>query len=245
MPVSDPLLPGRALFISAHPDDIEFGAGGLAALWARAGSELTYALVTDGNVGSHEPDMTKDRLIALRRDEQRAAARLAGAAECVFLGYHDGLLQSTLELRRDIVRLIRTYRPDAVITFDPDDLFPSDQYIHHPDHRATAISTIEAIHPAAMRPSPYPELEAEGLEPHRVSQLLLSAESRGNYVVDVSAVMDMKLAALREHRSQFVDWSPDEMVLAWGRAIGKQVGFAFGEAFDRFDLDWSMPQCDW
>ena len=114
------------MLIYAHPDDIEFSLGGTAALWASQGSEVVYVVITDGNVGSHEEGMTPDRLIETRRKEQRAAAEVAGAKECIFLGYHDGLLQPTLELRKELVRLIRSYKPNVVVCGDPTNFFPNE-----------------------------------------------------------------------------------------------------------------------
>jgi LmbE family N-acetylglucosaminyl deacetylase len=155
------------MFIFAHPDDIEFVAGGTAALWAKEGSEVVYVMVTDGNVGSHEKEMTMDKLIQTRREEQRAAAEIAGAKECIFLGYHDGLVEATLSLRKELVRLIRQYKPNAVVCFDPTDLFISETYINHPDHRAVGKAAIEAVFPASEMRLLYPDLEAEGLTPHK------------------------------------------------------------------------------
>ena len=165
--MNETYIPQCAVLIYAHPDDIEFSAGGTAAKWAHNGSQVFFVIITDGNVGSHEEGMTADRLIETRRDEQRAAAEIIGAKECIFLGYHDGLLQPTLELRKELVRLIRRYKPNVVVCGDPTNFFPSETRINHPDHRAAATAALDATFPAAEMPLLYPDMEAEGLTPHK------------------------------------------------------------------------------
>jgi LmbE family N-acetylglucosaminyl deacetylase len=225
------------MLIYAHPDDVEFSAGGTAALWARNGSEVIYVVITDGNVGSHDEGMTADRLIETRRAEQRAAAEVAGAKECVFLGYHDGLLQPSLELRRELVRLIRRYRPNVVVCGDPTNFFPGENRINHPDHRAAGTAALDATFPAAEMPLLYPELEAEGLSPHKVNYVYVSnPREEPNYYVDVSETIDTKIAALRKHHSQLGDWDPEERVKGWNAEIGRKVGFAYAERFHRIML---------
>jgi LmbE family N-acetylglucosaminyl deacetylase len=153
-------IPERAMFVYAHPDDIEFGVAGTAALWAQNGCEMIYVILTDGNVGSHDADMTAETLAVIRRQEQTAAANVVGAS-CIFLGEHDGLLQPTLALRKDLVRLIRRHRPNVVVCGDPTVYFPSDTYINHPDHRAAAQLTLDAVFPAAEMHLLYPDLDTD------------------------------------------------------------------------------------
>ena len=230
-------LPERAMLIYAHPDDIEFSAGGTAALWAKHDCEVYYVIITDGNVGSHEEGMTANRLIETRRSEQRAAARIAGAKECIFLGYHDGLLQPTMELRKQLVRLIRLHKPNVVVCGDPTNFFPSETRINHPDHRAAATAALDATFPAAEMPLLYPELDAEGLAPHKVNYVYVSNPSReANYYIDISGTMELKIQALREHHSQMGDWDPEKPVKHWNRETGKQVGFHYAERFLRITL---------
>jgi LmbE family N-acetylglucosaminyl deacetylase len=224
------------MFIFAHPDDIEFSAGGTAALWAREGSEVIYVMVTDGNVGSHEEDMTQERLIQTRREEQQKAADVAGVKECVFLGYHDGLVEATLSLRKELVRLIRRYRPNAVVCMDPTALF-WETYINHPDHRAVAKAAIEAVFPASEMRLLYPEMEAEGLTPHKANYIYVTGfGGDANYYVDITDVMDIRLEALKQHKSQFGDWDPAPMVHEWNSEAGKIVGYKYAEAFPRIML---------
>lgn len=235
--MNDTYIPARAMLIYAHPDDIEFSAGGTAAKWAQNGSEVTYVVITDGNVGSHEEGMTAERLIETRRSEQQAAARVAGAKECIFLGYHDGLLQPTLELRKELVRLIRRFKPNVIVCGDPTSFFPSETRINHPDHRAAAIAALDATFPAAEMPLLYPELEAEGLTPHKVNYVYISnPSSEPNFYIDTSDCIHLKIQALREHKSQLGDWDPEEPVKNWNKETGKKVGFAYAERFLRITL---------
>lgn len=234
--MSDFYVPERAMFVYAHPDDVEFSGAGTAARWVRAGSEVVYVVITDGNVGTHEKGMTATRIAEIRRAEQEAAARVAGVQTCIFLGYHDGLLQPTLELRKDLVRLIRAHRPNVVICGDPSVYFPNNTRINHPDHRAAATAAIDATFPAAEMPLLYPELEADGLSPHKVNYVYISNWEDANYYVDITETIDLKIEALRQHESQFDDWDPEKPIKEWAARIGEKVGFEYAEAFRRITL---------
>lgn len=229
-------VPERAMFIYAHPDDVEFSGAGTAARWAQAGSDVIYVVITDGNVGTHEKGMTATRIAEIRRAEQEAAARVAGVQTCIFLGYHDGLLEPTLELRKDLVRLIRQHRPNVVICGDPSAYFPNNSRINHPDHRAAATAAIDATFPAAEMPLLYPELEADGLSPHKVNFVYISNSDKANYYVDITQTIDLKIEALRQHESQFDDWDPEEPIKEWAAGLGEKVGFQYAEAFLRIAL---------
>ncbi len=232
--MSNSYIPERAMFIYAHPDDIEFGVAGTAALWARHGCQVTYVVITDGNVGSHEEDMSAERLAEIRRAEQTAAGNVVGAS-CVFLGYHDGLLQPTLELRKELVRQIRKYKPNIVVCGDPY-FYYSDTYINHPDHRAAAVAALEAVFPAAEMRLLFRELEEEGLTPHKVNYVYVSGWRDPNFYIDISDTVELKIAALREHVSQLGDWDPTERVRNWSGEMGKKVGFKHAEAFHKIVL---------
>lgn len=234
--------PPCAMFIYAHPDDIEFGVAGTAARWAQNGSKVVYVLLTDGNVGSHEAGMTAERIAEIRREEQRAAADVVGVSDCIFLGYHDGLLQPTLELRRKLVRLIRQYRPNVIVCGDPTVYFPSDTYINHPDHRAAATAAVEAAFPAAEMPLLYPEMEAEGLLPHKPNYVYISNTAAANYYVDTTETIDLKMEALRQHKSQLGDWDFETRIRAWNAEVGNKVGFAYAEGFRRITLKETEPE---
>ena len=233
--MSESYIPKTAMFIFAHPDDIEFGVAGTAAKWARGGSRVIYVVITDGNVGSHEAGMTAEKLAEIRRAEQTAAADIAGA-ECVFLGYHDGFLQPTLELRKDLVRLIRRYKPDAVVCMDPTNIFPGDNYINHPDHRAAGTAALDAVFPAAEMGMLYPDLAAEGLAGHKVDNVFVMFSDKVNYYVDITDTIDLKVKALEQHASQLNGWEPAEMIRQWAAESGKKVGFAYAEGFYRITL---------
>ena len=233
--MSSAYTPQTAMFIFAHPDDIEFGVAGTAARWARDGCRVIYVVITDGNVGSHEAGMTAERLAQIRRAEQTAAGEVAGA-ECVYLGYHDGFLQPTLELRKDLVRLIRQYKPDAVVCGDPTAFFPTENYINHPDHRAAATAALDAVFPAAEMSLLYPDLAEEGLAGHKVDYVFVTFGERVNYYVDITDTIDLKITALKKHVSQLGEWDPAGMLREWAAETGKKVGFAFAEGFFRITL---------
>jgi LmbE family N-acetylglucosaminyl deacetylase len=232
----EPTAPKRALVVSAHPDDIEFVVAGTVARWRLAGSDVRYVLGTSGDAGSHVPGMTRAELARIREWEQRAAARVVGVDEVVFLGYHDGIAEPTLDLRRDIVREIRRFRPDALVCFDPTGLFMGDGYINHPDHRAVAQAAIDAVAPAASMPLVFPELRLEGLEPHAVSEIYVTSATP-NVWIDITDTLELKIEALRQHMSQFPDgWDPGDMLRAWAAESGAQAGFAYAEGFRRIIL---------
>ena len=229
-------IPDRALFIYAHPDDIEFSVAGTAAKWARYGSDIMYVVITDGNVGSHEKGMTRESVAAMRRQEQTNAAAVAGVEKCEFLGYHDGLLEPSLALRKDLVRYIRIHRPNVVVTGDPTRFFPSDSYINHPDHRAAAVAAIDAVFPAAEMNLLYPDFFEEGLLGHKPNFVLISHAQEPNFYVDITETIEIKIEALRQHVSQLGEWDPEPRIREWSATVGKQVGFRHAEAYRRITL---------
>ncbi len=229
--------PSAAMVVVAHPDDAEFMCAGTIAKWARAGCDVTYVVVTRGDKGSEDPEMTPSRLTVIREAEQRAAGVLLGVRNFEFMGYEDGYLQHTLALRRDITRLIRHYRPEVVITFDPSVRFFNDNYPNHPDHRTTGDATIDAIFPSARDRLTFPELLTENLQPHKVAQVwLASPGSEVNVAVDISETLAIKQEALLAHPSQL---GPDIAEFAvqmahWG---AEGMDFEFGEAFRRIVIE--------
>ena len=233
--MSNAYIPERAMFIFAHPDDIEFGSAGTAALWVKHGCDVMYVVLTDGNIGSHDPDITADQLAAIRRREQTAAANAVGA-KCVFMGEPDGMLQPTLALRKKLVRLIRQHKPNVVVCGDPN-FYYSDTYINHPDHRNAGQAALEAVFPAADSPLIFPELVQEGYAPHKVNYVYISFGRRdSNLYIDISETIDLKIAALRHHKSQLKDWDPEQRVRDWTAETGKKVGFKYAEAYHRITL---------
>ena len=237
-------IPERAMFVCAHPDDLEFGIAGTAAKWAAHGCEVTYVMITDGNAGSHDKEMTQARLAEIRQEEQREAARICGVKNCVFLGYDDGLLQPTMELRKQIVRLIRQYRPNVVGAMDPTNFFPSDDYINHPDHRAAGTATIDAAFPAAEMGLLYPDMAEEGLKGHKINYVYLffTGAEKTNLYVDISDYISTKIESLKAHKSQMGEWDPTDLITKWAAETGKTVGFAHAERFRRITLKAPEPE---
>lgn len=231
-------IPKKAMFICAHPDDLEFGVAGTAAKWAQNGCEVTYVLITDGNTGSHADGMTKESLAEIRRAEQEDAAAITGVANCIFLGYDDGLLVNTLELRKELVRLIRQHQPHVVGCMDPTNFFPSADYINHPDHRAAGAAVLDAVFPAAEMSMLYPDLLEEGLPGHKPNYVYVyfTSEDKINCYVDISETLDTKLKALKAHKSQMGDWDPTERIKTWAKETGKKVGFDYAERYFRITL---------
>ncbi len=227
---ADTIIPQRILVVGAHPDDIDFGVAGSVARWVQQGSQVSYCIITDGSAGSNEPDIDLHTLIATRQEEQRAAAAVVGVTDVRFLGYRDGTLQPTLELRRDLTRLIRELQPERVVCQDPTTVLVGNGYINHPDHRAAGEATLYAVFPSAETRPVFPELLAEGYEPHHVNEVYLNLTMQADTFVDISAVIDIKIEALSCHRSQVT-----EETAQWLRErnaeAGAEVGYAYAEGF--------------
>lgn len=224
-------IPERAVVIVAHADDIEFACAGTIARWTDNGCIVTYVIVTDNGAGSNDPLTLKDELIALRKQEQISAAAVLGVQDVRFLGYQDGVLQPTLELRRDLTRVIRELRPQLVILMDPTTIITADNtYINHPDHRAAGEAALYAVFPSAGSRPIFPELLAEALEPHDVGRVYMMLTNHPTYFVDVSRVYDRKAESLRCHKSQLND-EVIEMVRKWDEEAGKQHGADYVESF--------------
>ncbi len=233
--MSQNYIPERAMFIYAHPDDIEFSVAGTAVRWTRGGSDITYVVITDGNVGTHDRAISREQLAEIRQSEQTAAAAVAGVHRCLYLGYDDGLLAPTLELRKQLVKLIRQYKPNVVVCGDPTAVFRGSR-INHPDHRAAATAAVDAVFPASEMHLLYSEFEEEDITPHQVNYVYVNTMNDPDFYVDISESLDVKLAALRQHKSQLGDWDPDERIRQRAADVGKQVGLAYAEAFRRVTL---------
>ena len=221
----------RVLVVMAHPDDVDFGFAGSVAVMTDAGIEVTYCLVTDGDAGGSETAVARADMAPIRRDEQRAAAAIVGVHELYFLGYPDGRVEATLELRRDVTRIIRTVRPDRVITLSPDRNWDR-IYASHPDHLATGDATVCAVYPDARNRWAHPELADEGLEPWTVGALWMGiGRDRATHYVDITAAVDRKIEALLSHKSQLPDPDATEtMVRSWTGAIAQAAGLPEGRA---------------
>ena len=230
--------PRRGMVVVAHADDAEWGCSGTVALWCKRGVEVTYVVCTDGGKGSDEPDMTSERLAQIRRKEQLAAAKVLGVKEVVFLGYEDAMLQANLELRRDVVRQIRKFKPDILITQNPSRSIKDAKYIDHPDHLATGEATMSAVFPAARDRLTFPELLEEGLAPHKVKELLIMDwNDFADTWIDVSESIATAIEALNQHRSQGIPGEADELMRLERAQIGEPRNMAYAESFKSYQLD--------
>lgn len=227
----------QVLVVMAHPDDAEFGVAGTVARWTREGRHVSYLILTDGNRGTEDPEMTPERLAKIRHAEQRAAAAKLGVREVFFLGYDDGSLQPTLDLRRQITRWIRRCKPEVVVAPDPSRWFAGQTYINHPDHRAAGEATLAAIMPSSDTRLIFPELLEEGLEPHKVKEIYLTGPAQPDVWVDISDTFDLKVQALREHASQIGDWAEMEQELRQrAHEVARDQAFELAEAFKYIKL---------
>jgi LmbE family N-acetylglucosaminyl deacetylase len=224
------LAVSSVLAVGAHPDDVELQAGGTVAAWARDGVRVELACFTAGEKGTHDPGADPVELGRLRRQEAMAAAGELGARGVHFLGATDGELEATLELRVAVARLVRQVRPDVVVGHDP-----WRRWLLHPDHRAAGLLTVDGV-VAARDPLYAPELAAEGLPAHRPHSVLLFGTDAPDEVVDISATIDAKLAALRAHASQIGDHADlERRIRTWNAAIGAEFGLPLAEAFHLLD----------
>jgi LmbE family N-acetylglucosaminyl deacetylase len=228
----------RALCVLAHPDDVDFGSAGTVATWTAAGTEVTYCIVTDGDAGGFD-ETPRDQMGPLRQAEQRAAAKAVGVEDVRFLGYPDGRLELTLDLRRDISRVIRQVRPQRVLTSSPERWYDRIG-ASHPDHMTVGESTLRAVYPDARNPFAFPELLAdEGLEAWTVSEVWLGASPRADHAVDVTDVVERKFAALLSHVTQ-VSHQPEgqlqEFVTGWMRQTARTHGLPEGRLAEVFHV---------
>jgi LmbE family N-acetylglucosaminyl deacetylase len=232
--MSDEYLPQKAMSIHAHPDDQEFTVAGTLAKWASLGCEVISVVITSGDAGSNDPAHDaayKPELARLREEEQNAANEIIGVKQTIYLHYPDGELEPTLALRKELTKLIRTHKPDVVVTGDPQAVFYGNGYINHPDHRAAAQAATYAVFPSAGSRLLFAELLKEGFEPHNVKRLYLHGPEKPDTWVDITGTIDVKLAALKKHVSQLGDWDPEKMIREWAAEEGKEKGMAYAEAY--------------
>jgi LmbE family N-acetylglucosaminyl deacetylase len=217
----------RVLVVTAHPDDVDFGWAGSVAVMTDAGIEVTYCIVTDGDAGGAETGIAREEMAAIRHEEQRKAAAVVGVSDVRFLGYADGRVESSLQLRCDISRVIRQVRPQVVLTQSPDRNFDR-IYASHPDHLAAGEAAMCAVYPDARNRWAHPELEAEGLEPWTVGQVWLGPMTPTHYI-DITSAVDRKIEALMSHKSQLPDpQATEEMVRTWTSSIAQLAGLPEG-----------------
>lgn len=229
--MNDFYIPESAMAIVAHPDDIEYSCAGTLARWAKHGARISYVLCTSGDVGIDEIGMTRARATEIREAEQREAAKIVGAAEVIFLREPDGMLQPTLELRKKLVREIRRFRPEVVVCGDPTIVWEGNDYINHPDHRAAATAALDAVFPAAGQPNLFEELADEGFIAHKPRKVYVTSWVGAEYFVNIEDTIDIKIAALKAHKSQMGDWEPVEKIREWAAEKGKGKELAYAEGY--------------
>lgn len=228
----------KAIVFGSHPDDAEFTAGGTIAKWTAEGRDVVLVLVTNGAAGSNDPEVERDWLIETRRKEQEAAAGILGISEVVWLGYEDGYVEDSHELRRDMIREIRRHRPELVMGPDPSTFYFRDRYVNHPDHRRTGEAFLAAVNPGASTTPLYrPELYDQGFVPHSLRACLLGVTTVPDFYVDVTDVLDRKVASLVAHTSQTQHW-PDvgARIEEMAASVAAEAGlpYRYAEAFKAF-----------
>ena len=221
------------LVVTPHPDDAEGGAGGTIARWTKQGRQVVLVVCTNGDKGTSDRHLKPADLVKIREEEQRQAAAVLGIAEVVFLRFPDQGLEDCSEFREKLVRQIRTYRPETVVTIDP-----YRRYIRHRDHAMCGRVTLDAIFPYARDPWSYPEHQQEGLEPHKVREVYLWSSEEPDTCIDITETFTTKMDALYCHASQM--HRPRAEREASTRAhyaeIGQQIGVALAEAFKRIEI---------
>lgn len=229
--MSNFFIPSSVMAIFAHPDDIEYSCAGTLARWARNGTKISYVICTSGDVGIDQPGMTKREAGKIREAEQRNAAEIVGASEVVFLREPDGLLEPTINLRKKIVREIRRFRPEVVVCGDPTIIWAGKDYINHPDHRAAATAALDASFPAAGQPNLFEELEEEGLSAHKPRKIYATSWRHAEYFINIEETIDIKISALRAHKSQMKGRDPEEIIREWAQELGEGKEMAYAEGF--------------
>src|SRR5512146_277137 len=232
--MSNDYTPKIAMSIQAHPDDQEFSIGGTLAKWSHAGTEIISVVITSGDSGSNDPAKDgshKKELAELREKEQLAANAVLGVRETVFLRYPDGELEPTVALRKDLTRLIRQFKPDTVLTGNPEAWFYGDEYVNHPDHRAAAQAACTAVFPSAGTRLIFTDLLAAGYEPHEVKRLYIHGTDKVNTWVDISDTLDLKIKALQQHVSQVDPKEVDKWMREWAEEEAQGQEMKYAEAY--------------
>jgi LmbE family N-acetylglucosaminyl deacetylase len=225
----------KVLCFTPHSDDAEILAGGTIAMWASQGVEVVLCVVTNGAMGSNDPEVKRDDLIATRQREQRNAAAILGIADVIFLGHEDGFVEDSHELRIDMIREIRRHKPEIVMGPDPALYYFDQWYVNHPDHRRVGEAFLAAVNPGATTVPLYrSELYDQGFEPHQVKACLLAASPHADHFVDIADFVDTKIAALDAHASQRASWTDAELAvrtLSSAAAAMAGTGWDYAEAF--------------
>jgi LmbE family N-acetylglucosaminyl deacetylase len=226
----------RVLVVFAHPDDAEFGSAGTSARLAKEGKKVFYAVVTDGSKGSSDPDISPENIIALRKREQCEAAEILGVSDVSFLGFEDAMLEPTLDVRKAITAVIRKYKPDVIICPNPDRSLSMNVFVQHPDHLAVGEAALAAIYPTARDRMTFPDLIAQGLEPHKVNEIWVTGTSSPDFYVDITETIETKVRALRAHASQVDGDRVAEFIPERAKQMGEAEGMGFAEGYKRITL---------
>jgi LmbE family N-acetylglucosaminyl deacetylase len=223
------------MVITPHPDDAEFGVAGTVVKWTREGKSVIYVVCTNGDKGTSDRNMKPQKLARIREQEQLAAAKLLGVSEVIFLRHPDQSLEDTPEFRKELVSLIRRYRPEVVVTASP-----YRRYMWHRDHRITGQVAMDAVFPYARDHLSYPDLLEEGLEPHKVKEMWLWAADDANYQSNITETFDIKMAALGCHKSQVGDMPPEMKgrVREMSKTMAEGEDYELAEAFYRIQFRW-------
>ncbi|MGA7672697.1 MAG: PIG-L deacetylase family protein [Nitrolancea sp.] len=209
--------PSRVMVVMAHPDDAEFICAGTVAKWTAAGAEGIFVLGTSGDKGSDDPEFTSESLVETREREQREAAKALGVGTVEFLRFKDAELIPDLNLRLAITRMIRKHKPDALICQDPTNRWEGQEYIQHPDHLAMGEAALAAVFPSARDRLTFPQLLAEGLEPHKVAHVYLAGSREPDVWIDITSSFDTKISGLAQHKSQMGDWEFEPRLRRWAQ----------------------------
>ena len=230
------LKPAQVMVITPHPDDAEFGVAGSVARWIGEGREVVYTVCTNGDRGTSDRKIKPEELSIIREKEQRNAAGILGVREVIFLGHHDQGLEDTSQFRKELVRLIRMYQPETVVTVDPYRRY----FWWHRDHRVCGQVAMDAIFPYGRDHLAYPDLLEQGLEPHKVKELLLFNTEEPNYRIDITDTFDLKLAALLCHKSQVTAFTSEleDRLIKWAQDTAQEEEFELAEEFHRIDMWW-------
>ena len=227
-------IPKRAMSIHAHPDDQEFSIGGTLAKWSQQGCEIISVVITSGDSGSNDPKHDasyKPVLAKLREKEQLAANEILGIKETIFLRYPDGELEPTIELRKELTRLIRKFKPDTVSTGNPEAWFYGNEYLNHPDHRAAAQAACAAVFPSAGSRLMFADLLSAGYEPHDPKRLYIHGTDKADTWVDITETLDVKIKALQQHASQVPVDEVGKWMTEWAEEDAKDKGMKYAESY--------------
>lgn len=237
MPNSAFYVPKSALVIVAHPDDIDFTCAGTIARWVKNGTRVGYVICTSGQVGIAEKGMTIEQAANIREQEQSDAAAVVGVTDVTYLREMDGMLTPSMDLRKKLVREIRRFKPEVVITGDPTIVFANSHYINHPDHRAASQAALDAVFPAAGQPNLFEELAEEGLQAHKTRKVYITGAHPDAIAVNITDTIDLKIEALKQHVSQMNGNDPTERIREWAADAAKGKEMVYAEMFRVYEIE--------